>query len=156
MKASTELFDLIKSLDGGEKGYFKKHCLINSRSNSDANYLQLFDSIEQQEQYNEKELRLKFKDHAFARQFPVAKTYLYNRILKALDSYHSSTFQEVRSMIHYAEILYYKKLYTQSSKIFNKAKKICLHYDFHLYYRKYYAGSQHLRLPNTILTGWTR
>jgi hypothetical protein len=136
MKAGTELFDLIKSLDGAEKGYFKKHTLINSRSNSDANYLLLFDSIAGQAEYNEKELRLEFKHHAFAKQFPVAKLYLYNRILKALDAYHSSVFKEVQNHIHYGEILYYKKLYAQASKIFNKAKKICVHYDLHFYYQE--------------------
>src|SRR5437588_191956 len=113
MNAGTELFDLIKSLDGGEKGYFKKHSFINSKSNADVNYLLLFDAIEEQKEYNEKELRLKFKQQAFARQFPVAKIYLYNRILKALHSYHGSVFEEIRNCLHHAEILYYKKLYGQ-------------------------------------------
>ena len=40
MKASNDLFDLIKSLGGAEKGYFKKHSAIKSAS--DKNYLMLF------------------------------------------------------------------------------------------------------------------
>ena len=144
MKASTELFDLIKSLDGGEKGYFKKHSFINSKSSSDVNYLLLFDSIEKQNEYNEKELRLHFRNHAFARQFPVAKTYLYNRILKALHSYHNSVFEEIRNCLHYAEILYYKKLYKQSSKALNRAKKLSLQYDLHYYSQEMLAWESNL------------
>lgn len=144
MKATTELFDLIKNLDGGEKGYFKKHSFINSRSNADVNYLMLFDSIEAQEKYDEKELRLKFKQHAFAKQFPVAKTYLYNRILKALHSYHSSVFEDIRNYLHYAEILYYKKLYDQSAKALDKAKKLSLRYDIHHYYPAILAWESNL------------
>ena len=133
MKASTELFDLIKSLDGGEKGYFKKHTFINSKSTADVNYLRLFDSIAKQKEYDEQKLRSQFRKHAFARQFPVAKTYLYNRILKALHSYHGSVFEEIRNYLHSAEILYYKKLYSQSRKALNKAKKLSAHYDIHFY-----------------------
>ncbi len=133
MKATTELFDLIKSLDGGEKGYFKKHSFINSKSNEEVNYLHLFDAIEKQTVYDEAALRSQFKNHAFAKQFPVAKTYLYNRILKALQSYHSSVFEEMRNCLHSAEILFYKKLYSQSEKALNKAKKLAARHDIHFY-----------------------
>ena len=131
MKASNDLFDLIKSLGGAEKGYFKKHSAIKSAS--DKNYLMLFDSIASQNEYDEKELRTQFKNYPFARQFPVAKTYLYDRILKALDSYHSSDNEEIRSHLHDAEVLYEKGLYKQSLKSVNKAKEAALAYDMHYF-----------------------
>ena len=131
MKASTDLFDLIKSLGGAEKGYFKKHSAIKSAS--DKNYLMLFDSIAAQKEYDEQELRMQYKNHAFARQFPVAKTYLYDRILKALDSYHSSDNEEIRSYLHDAEMLYEKGLYSQALKSVKRAKETALRCDLHYF-----------------------
>ena len=131
MKGTTELFDLIKSLNGAEKGYFKKHSTINTPS--EKNYLLLFDSIEEQKEYNEKMLRDKFKSKKFSRQFPVIKSYLYGRVLTALDSYHDSEYETVRHYLHQTEILYEKGLYKQSLKIINKAKKISLRFELHIF-----------------------
>ena len=58
---------------------------------------------------------------------------LFRSILKALHSYHGSVFEEIRNYLHSAEILYYKKLYTQSHKALNKAKKLCARHDIHFY-----------------------
>ncbi len=142
MKPGTELFELIKSLNKGEKRYFKRHSLIKSKS--DKNYLRLFDSIEKQAAYDEKKLRFQYKNHAFARQFPVAKSYLYERILKALDSSHTSLFEEVRNYLHYAEILFAKGLFAQSIKILAKAKRSAIEYD------KYFFVSEVLYWENEI------
>ena len=131
MKASNDLFDLIKSLGGAEKGYFKKHSSIKSAS--DKNYLLLFDSIAKQGEYDEKALRQEFKNHPFARQFPVAKTYLYDRVLTAMDSYHSSDHEEIRTHLHNAEVLYEKGLYRQALKSVKKAKEASLLYDMHYF-----------------------
>ena len=131
MKASIDLFDLVKSLSGPEKGYFKKHSAIKSSANK--NYLQLFDAIEKQEVYDEAALRTEFKNHPFARQFPVAKTYLYERILTALDSYHSSDQETIRTHLHDAEVLHEKGLYGQALKAVKKAKEAALLCDLHYF-----------------------
>ena len=50
---STDLFDLIKSLNQAEKGYVKKFALRNSGKGNHI-YLSLFDDIDKQKTYDEK------------------------------------------------------------------------------------------------------
>lgn len=124
MKPSESLFELIKSLNRTEKGYFKKYSRINEL-NSQSNYLLLFDAIDNQEKYDEKILLKKFeKSKTFVKQFPVTKNYLNEKILIALDSYHHSICSEAQKLLHSAEILFKKAHYDQSLRILHKAKKI--------------------------------
>jgi hypothetical protein len=123
MTTSEDLFNLIKSLSKSEKKYFKQHATLYIREGGNT-YLLLFDAINDQKKYDEKKLTEQFKEFRFTKQFPVAKNFLYNRIMSALESYHNSSYQEVRELIHRAEILYEKGLFSQSLKIIRKAKKI--------------------------------
>lgn len=131
MRASTELFDLIQSLDGGEKGYFKRHSLI--KSNESKNYLLLFDAIARQKIYDEDKLQEKFKNEPFARQFAVAKSYLHGRILKSLDSFHTSEQEDIRSRLHYTEIYFKKGLFGQALKEVIKCKSLAASYDLYFF-----------------------
>jgi len=88
-----DLFQLIKSLDRNEKGYVKKFTLLHSSgsaiggSANSTNYIRLFDAIDAMEEYNEPELKKKFKGEKFSTQLHVTKNYLYNFILKSLRTY---------------------------------------------------------------------
>ncbi|MBI4931602.1 MAG: hypothetical protein HY841_12605 [Bacteroidetes bacterium] len=128
---STDIFDLIKSLGKGEKRYFKSYSSIYKKSNK--HYLLLFDAIAKQNEYNETALRQQFKGKAFTKQLAVAKSFLHDRILKVLDSYHESHAEKIRSNIHYAEILYNKGLYSQAEKILGKMKILSEKYDLHIF-----------------------
>jgi hypothetical protein len=130
MTPSTELFDLIKSLSKTEKGYFKKSSRLHVRGGEN-NYILLFDTIEKQKKYNEEKLLLKFKDRGFARQFPVAKNYLYHHILHTMDKYYRTVQSEVNSLINQSGFLYSKGLLKQSGKVLEKAKKISRQNEFH-------------------------
>src|SRR5687767_1448334 len=73
---SDELYRLIHALTTEEKGYFKKFA---KRHTSKGNkYLQLFDAINKQKEFEEKSLKKKFKDLA------VMKVYLFDMILRSL------------------------------------------------------------------------
>ena len=50
MEASTELFNLVKSLSKSEKRFFK---LSSSLQSGEKNYLKIFDCIDKQKSYNE-------------------------------------------------------------------------------------------------------
>jgi len=79
MKKSTELFELIKTLDGNEKRYFK----ILARANrSNSNLIKLFDAIAYQEEYNEREILNLFKNKSFTKQLHATKYRLYHLIPK--------------------------------------------------------------------------
>ena len=74
MKKAPDLFHLIKSLNKSEKRYFK---LSVSIQQGEKNYLRLFDVIDKQEIYNEKEIKTHFSGEVFIRQLDVTKNYLY-------------------------------------------------------------------------------
>ncbi len=127
MKQSEFLFALIKSLNSSEKGYFKR--MANLHGRTDANYIKLFDAIDEQENYDEQAIKSHFKDEAFTKQFSVAKNYLYKLILRSLEAYHSDIDFEIGSLINQARILFRKTLFKQAGKWLKKAKKLCYKHE---------------------------
>jgi tetratricopeptide (TPR) repeat protein len=123
MTPSEDLFKLIKSLSPNEKGYFKKFSKIHVREGKN-NYMMLFEAIDKQESYNEEAIIHKFRNEQFVKQFPVAKNYLYNLILKALDVYHSGVDLEIGYLIHCSIILYDKAMLDPALKFLKKAEAL--------------------------------
>ncbi len=129
---SDDLFLLIKSLSKTEKRYFKKFSDLHGKE--DNQYLRLFDAIAAEKVYDEDALRKKFQGQAFLRQLPVAKNYLYSKILDSLEFFHrdASIHSSVRRNIFRAEVLQKKGLYDQSMKLLRKARKEAAELDlFH-------------------------
>ena len=131
-KPSPDLHQLISSMSKTEKGYFRRHSSIDTKG-PNTSYNLLYDAIHAQKVYDEKKLLAQFKDKPFARQFPVAKSYLYTRILTSLDSYHDSGYETMRSYLHHIEILFEKGLYSHSLKLVRKAKKEAFRIDMLFY-----------------------
>ncbi len=121
MKKNEELFYLIQSLSKSEKRYFK----MSAQGNDDAEYLILFDAIEAQKEYNEKEIKLCFKDKAFINQLTTIKNYLKHRILQSLRNYHAkiSKNTELLDIIRNVEILFHKGQYTICASELKRAEK---------------------------------
>jgi len=128
MAKKGNLFLLIKSLSKSEKRYFK---LYMANGKSDANYLQLFEAIDKQVQFDEEAVRNKFKGKAFTSQLHVAKIYLSELILKSLRNYHAndSVNGQILDLIRDAEILYAKELYSASLLKVEKAEKLALRFE---------------------------
>ena len=88
-KASSSLFELIKSLTKSEKRYFKvlssKHVIGNENK-----YIQLFDFIDSMEDYNEDIIIDHFKGEAFLNKFSITKARLYDHILNSLEQFHAT------------------------------------------------------------------
>jgi tetratricopeptide (TPR) repeat protein len=124
MKPSEELHQLIKSMSMSEKRYFKIHSTMHVIGGTN-NYIRLFDSIEQQEVYNEEEIKEKFKGETFIRHLPSEKHYLYNQILESLNSFNRERTFLSRSSnaLISIEILYNKGLFDQCLKQISKIKK---------------------------------
>lgn len=127
MTPSEDLFRLIKSLSPNEKGYFKKFSRLHARESKN-NYMVLFEAIEKQEEYDEASLLKKFKRKQFINQFPVAKNYLFNLILKALDVYHSEIDLEIGFLIHCSLMLTDKAMFDAANKYLKKAKALAKQY----------------------------
>lgn len=126
MVPSTDLFQLIKSLTKSEKRYFKMFANFSGDRKQNNSTL-LFDAIDEQEEYNEDELKERFKNETFAKQFAVAKNYLQQTIIRSLTAYHndSSASLELLEMLKAVEVLYDKGHFNYCQKIINRAKELC-------------------------------
>lgn len=121
MKKQDALFQLIKSLTRGEKRNFR---ILAQLTAGDKKYLQLFDAIDNLEEYDEQKILKKFKrDEKFEKQFAYNKNYLYNTILNSLAYFHKGIEAELSSISLHVRILLEKNLYFQAKKLLNKAKE---------------------------------
>ena len=85
--ASNQLFLLIKSMSKQEKRYFR---IFSSRnSNEKNNYYTLYQVIDRQHEYDEEAIVKLLKSHHFVNRLSIAKTRLYDQILKSLSSFHA-------------------------------------------------------------------
>lgn len=123
MKPSTELFDLIKSLNKSEKRFFK---LTSSLQSGEKNYLKIFYYIEKQDEYDEEQLKEFYKEEKFIKHLPSEKNHLYKLILKSLRGFHSdnSVSAVLKEEIKNVELLYKKSLFKECRKFLLRAKKL--------------------------------
>ena len=123
--ASDILFRFIKTLTPAEKRYFKLYASRHTIGEKNE-YLRLFETIDKMLLYDEAGLKNAFRKMRARNSLAIAKNRLYETILKSLDSYHaeSSVDVELRSLLHYAEILNKKSLYDECFKMLQRAKKI--------------------------------
>ena len=100
-------------------------------SGRDVNYLQLFDVIDKQEQYDEEAIRGKFKGEKFVNQLHVTKIYLTELIMKALRNYHSDSSVEstILDLLKDAELLFDKELYDLCHSKIQKAEELAGIYE---------------------------
>jgi|GEM_PF-2583067 hypothetical protein len=134
--AKTFLFDLIKSLDSGEKTYFLQRSKAN-RSGEASQYLALFKLIDAAYKYNEAEIVQKMVEPGMIKKenFAEAKQFLYETLMRRLRQYHSQKngsikLQEYRTDI---SLLMEKGLWEQARKTIQKAKRIAQRGGLKLY-----------------------
>ncbi len=127
---SDILFRFIKTLTPAEKRYFKLYAARHTIGEKNE-YLRLFESIDKLTVYDEEELKKAFRKLKARNSLAIAKNRLYETILKSLDSYHaeSSVDVELRSLLHYAEILNKKSLYDECSKMLQRARKLAQRHE---------------------------
>ncbi|MDB0037867.1 hypothetical protein N9F08_00740 [bacterium] len=122
---NSALFDLIKSMSKSEKRYFK---LMSSRHTigSANNYVRLFDYLDKESEYDEEAIFKTFEKEAFINRFSITKKRLYDHILAALDSFHSSNSVEAQlhKQLHASDILFEKSLYDQCRRVLHSAEKV--------------------------------
>ncbi|HET6511856.1 MAG TPA: hypothetical protein VFH43_06670 [Candidatus Kapabacteria bacterium] len=130
------LHELIRSLTPSEKRYFK---LQNKSEGGTKSYLQLFDVLEQQTEYDELAIRKSLDGQKLLNQLHVAKNYLYKQILRSLRSFHAGSDSNTSPLLAFTEhlgdmsILHAKGLFDQSRKSLRKAQAIAEDYDDDLF-----------------------
>lgn len=138
MVASDNLFQLIKSLNKSEKGYFKKYISAKARDERESmrekgppNYLRLFEEIDKQQHYDERVIKKKFHKERFIKQLTRTKHYLYQLILRSMSSYraYETVSIQLYRMLDNVDFLFSKKLYSQCEKIIKRIKLIAEKYE---------------------------
>jgi len=129
-KNNDKLSLLITSLTKAEKRSFRLY-VNRSSDNGDSKFVQLFNQIEKDGNYNEKKI-LKKLPQIKKKQLSNLKANLYRQILTCLRLLERTkiTEIEVREQIDFAKILYEKGLYKSCLDILDKAKKMALSINF--------------------------
>lgn len=122
-RSADALFQLIHSLQKGEKRHFKLYVKRNS-SSEDLKTIQLFDALDKMSEYDEAVL-LKKAPSISKQQLSNIKAYLYKQILASLRLLDNETDIDIQlhEQLDYARILYKKGLYLQSLKLLDKIKE---------------------------------
>jgi hypothetical protein len=130
MKKSDSLFLLIKGLTKAEKRHLKLS-ISKYQSVTDKSYVQLFNALDEQDVYDEKAIKNKFKDDPYFNHLPRFKVYLYEKILNSLRAFHSEASVELRlnNYLTEIEILYKKELFEDCADRVKKAKGYAEKYE---------------------------
>lgn len=128
MKPSTDLFDLIKSLTGSEKRYFR---LSTSLQQGNKEYLKLFEAVDSQNVYDEKAIRLRFKNESSVKNITFTKNYLQKLIFRSLNSYNEerSIDSQLTNILNRCRILLDKGLIKQYFKTVKLGKQLALKHE---------------------------
>ena len=125
MRETDSLYNLVKSLTKTEKSYFKKYAKRHVIKGQNK-YTLLFDAIDRSTNgYDKEQIKRKFQNEKFVKNFPVMKKYLMKTLLKSLGSFYSMTSpdNEIKNEISYIEILYKKALFQSCAKILDRLLK---------------------------------
>lgn len=130
VKTNRALFELIKSMSKSEKRYFKVLSSLHTIGGVN-NYVILFDYLDEQDDYCEEQLFKDFAGEAFLNRFSITKKRLYDHILSALDSFHSTSSVDAQlfKQLHAIDILYEKSLYDQCRRLISSTEKLIVKYQ---------------------------
>lgn len=129
--ASNQLFLLIQSMSKQEKRYFR---IFSSRHSTEKNnYYTLYQVIERQKEYDEDAIIKLLKEHQFVNRLSIAKTRLYDQILRSLSSFHAqkSIDSDLFFTLQSIEILYTKALYKAAWKKLHSGIKLAEKHEKH-------------------------
>ncbi len=134
MAVNTSLFELIKSLDSGELRYLRLYSVKYHRKGK-SNAQKLFDAVLQQEEYDEKALKEKFKGEKWVKHFASEKKHLFDTIVRGLADYEqvNAKKDDILTLLVRVEVLYKKRLYPACAKLIKKGKKLALDYEYFEY-----------------------
>jgi len=123
-RSADELFQLIKTLEKGEKRHFKLYVNRNG-AGDDLKIIQLFDAIDRLESYDE-EVILKKNPSIQKQQLSNLKAHLYKQILNSIRLIKNDQHLDIQlhEQLDHARILYNKGLYHQSLKLLQKIKEL--------------------------------
>lgn len=131
----NELHKLIHSLTPNEKAYFKKFA-YKSKDDKDNPYLQMFDAILKQEEYDEEAVKKKLKNTKLVNNFSAAKNYLTDLILSTFASILESGCMENKllALLQQFPFLLERRVNILLQKKIQQAKKMVFDYELYNHY----------------------
>jgi tetratricopeptide (TPR) repeat protein len=128
-RSADELFQLIRTLEKGEKRNFKLYMGRNAPSD-ELKIITLFDAIDKSDIYDEDAI-LRKNPSIQKQQLSNLKAHLYRQILSSLRLIRNeqSVDMQLHEQLDHARILYNKGLYHQSLKILQKIKELAKNYN---------------------------
>lgn len=128
-RSADELFQLIKTLEKGEKRNFKLYVSRNAGA-EELKITLLFDALDKMDVYDE-EVLLKKNPAIQKQQLSNLKAHLYKQILISLSLIKSEQAIDIQlhEQLEHARILYNKGLYHQSLKLLQKTKDLAKSYN---------------------------
>lgn len=128
-RSADELFQLVKTLEKGEKRNFKLYVSRNAGA-EDLKITLLFDALDKMDVYDE-EILLKKNPAIQKQQLSNLKAHLYKQILVSLSLIKSEQAVDIQlhEQLEHARILYNKGLYHQSLKLLQKTKDLAKSYN---------------------------
>lgn len=128
-RSTDALFQLVKSLEKGEKRNFKLYVKRNTATD-DLKIIQLFDALDKMTDYDEK-LLLKKASGISKQQLSNIKANLYKQILSSLRLLKEEDNIDIHlhEQLDFARILFNKGLYLQSLKVLERLKETAKAYQ---------------------------
>lgn len=125
MAKKHHLYELIQTMTGPEKRYFKLWS-SNTTGNDSSDYQVLFDILQAQTAFDDDAFKVAAKKKTTLKNLSVGKNYLYQSLLKSLRNYHSGNDPKITGLEHRmnAEILYAKGLYEHAWDELIRYKKV--------------------------------
>lgn len=128
---SDKLFRLVKSLSMSEKRYFK--IWIGGKTEGTNKYIQLFELVSAAERADDEFFKSKiYKSQAAeGKKFPELKAYLYDLVLKSLQSFDEkqSVLYRLNHLMQSVAVLFKRGLYDDCRDLLAKAAKIAAEYE---------------------------
>ncbi len=128
---STKLYDLVQSLSGSEKRYFKLY--VNEHGKVTSKYMQLFEALEGMETFDEEKLKNTVYGNEVieSRKYSELKAYLYDLILKCLQSYDEkrSVDYKLKGILKSIHSLYRRSHFDDCLQLIQKAMKPAIKYE---------------------------
>ena len=121
-----KIHKLIKAMSPAEKRYFKRHY-----ASEQSNLTQLFDYINNMQEYDEEKVKQEFSDSKLSQNLKVYKVQLLNLLLKSLTSYYNKSNPKsiIRIGLEEVDILMEKQLYDHAYNRLKKVKQECHKYQ---------------------------
>ena len=117
-------------MTAAERRYFSKYAVRNKKEGKSP-YLDLFQAIHAQEEYDEAAIKASIAGSSFARNFSFPKSYLYDLILRSLQQYYyeGSLNSMYRSELEKIDLLYGRGFFDHARRILEKGLQRSLRFE---------------------------